>query len=59
MIIRLVLLSSGPSPYYMLILFPLGIACMKFKFKRPQLGTEFDRRLSCFKYFLPIYRSQH
>jgi len=32
---------------------------MKFKYKRSQLGTEFDRRLRCFKYFLPIYRSQH
>lgn len=56
---RLVLPSSGTNPYYIIILFRFGKnAYMKHKYKRSQLGTEFDRSLRLFKYFLPICRSQ-
>ena len=38
---RFVLPSSGPSPYYMIILFSSGKnSCMKHKYKRSHLGME-------------------
>lgn len=41
---RLVLPPSGPDSYYMIILFPSGKnACLKYRYKRFQLGTECGR----------------